>query len=184
MNVNKQHLDVTMQGKLMETYISQSSLRCIVSIFVNLALVLLPLYAVDYPSVDKRDYMKLLIQWSKRCNQVISHYISEFKGGDFSNQSMSGRISAIQFIEKAQELQIFNVLQIREVAKKTMLIADHNPNINRDAVLDKGLFTERLRREELNEDEETAIEEALSNVPQMFSDAVLYKAAQNMQAER
>lgn len=97
---------------------------------------------------------------------------------------MSGRISAFQFIEKAKELQIFNVLHIREVAKKTMLIADHNPNINRDTVLSKGLFTERLGNHQLNEDEEAAVEEALNNLPQMFSDAVLYKAVQNIHHER
>ena len=76
------------------------------------------------------------------------------------------------------------MLQIREVAKKTMLIADHNPNINREAVLDKGLFTERLLKEEVNEDEEAAIEEALTSVPQIFSDAVLYKAVKSMHHER
>lgn len=56
-NVNKKHLDPTLEGHLAETFITPQQLRCIVSIFVNLALVLLPLYAVDYPSVDKRDYL-------------------------------------------------------------------------------------------------------------------------------
>ena len=89
---------------------------------------------------------------------------------------MSGRVSGLQFIEKSKELQIFNVLQIREVAKKTILIADHNPNINREAVLERGLFTERLNREEINEEEEEAVGEALADLPYMISDAVLYKA--------
>ena len=97
---------------------------------------------------------------------------------------MSGRVSGSQFIEKSMELQIFNVLQIREVAKKTILIADHNPDINRDAVLSKGLFTERLGNHQLNEDEEAAVEEALINIPQMLSDAVLYKAVRNVTHER
>ena len=63
MNVNKKHFDPTLQGHLAETFITPPQLRCIVSIFVNLALVLLPLYAVDYPSVDNRDYLK------NRCTQ-------------------------------------------------------------------------------------------------------------------
>ena len=65
-NINRQHLDPTLESHLAETFIAPQQLRCIVSIFVNLALVLLPLYAVDYPSVDKRDYLKTIIQWSKR----------------------------------------------------------------------------------------------------------------------
>ena len=138
-------MDPTLESHLAETYISPQQLKCIVSIFVNLALVLLPLYAVDYPSDDKSAYLKTIIQWSNRSQQVINHYITEFT--NYELQSLSGRVSGLQFIEKSKELQIFNVLQIREVAKKTMLIADHNPNINREAVLDKGLFTERLCRE-------------------------------------
>ena len=69
------------------------------------------------------------------------------------------------------------MLQIREVAKKTMLIADHNPHINRDLIQSKGLFN-GLSQQRLNEDEEAAVEEALGDVPSLFSDAVLYKAVQ------
>ena len=143
--------------------LSSQQLRCIISIFVNIALILLPLYAADYPSVDKNDYFKLLSQWSKRSQQVINHYITEFKGGQFS-EAVSGRISVMQFVEKAKKLEIFNVLQIREVAKKTMLISDHNPEINRDALLNKGLFTDRLSSQPLNHEEE-AVMDAMNNLP-------------------
>ena len=65
-NVNKLHLDPTLESHLADTFITQQQLRCIVSIFVNLALVLLPLYAIDYPNDDKSAYLKLIIQWSNR----------------------------------------------------------------------------------------------------------------------
>ena len=51
---------------------------------------------------------------------------------------------------------MFNVLQIREVAKKTILISDHNPEINRDAVLSQGLFAENLGKKSLKGDQEVA----------------------------
>ena len=54
-------MDPTLESHLAETYISPQQLKCIVSIFVNLALVLLPLYAVDYPSDDKSAYLKTII---------------------------------------------------------------------------------------------------------------------------
>ena len=93
-NVEKEHYDITMRGRLEETMLSAQQLKCIISIFVNLALTLLPLYAADYPTNGKRGYYKLLTQWSKRSNQVVDHYITEFKGGQLG-QSASGRISAM-----------------------------------------------------------------------------------------
>lgn len=48
------------------------------------------------------------------------------------------------------------MLQIREVAKKTILISDHNPEINRDAVLSQGLFAENLGKKSLKGDQEVA----------------------------
>ena len=107
-NDHKQHLDPTLESHLAETFISPQQLKCIVSIFVNLALVLLPLYAADFPSDDKSAYLKTIIQWSNRSQQVINHYITEFT--NYELQSMSGRVSGRQFIEKSKELQIFNVL--------------------------------------------------------------------------
>ena len=70
----------------------------------------------------------------------------------------------MQFIEKARQLEIFNVLQIRETAKKTILISDHNPEINRDAVLSKGLFTDRLGSY-YKKDEQISAEDAMANLP-------------------
>ena len=50
-----------------------------------------------------------------------------------------------------------------------MLISDHNPRINRDALISKGLFSASRYAEgsDLNEDEEAedATEEALTDLP-------------------
>ena len=79
--------------------------------------------------------------------------MQEFYGGQFSSK-FSGSISVSQFIERSRALDIFNVLQIREVAKKTILISDHNPEINRDAVLQEGLFAENLGKKQFKKDED------------------------------
>ena len=94
--------------------------------------------------------------------------MQEFRGSQF-NQHVPGPITVLDFIQKSQKLEIFNVLQIREIAKKTILISDHNPRINRDALISKGLFSNTRFAEsaDLNEDEEAedATEEALTDLP-------------------
>ena len=100
----------------------------------------MPLYASDYPSIDKRGYFKLLVQWAKRTQAVVEHYMTEFRGSSF-NSNLNGPITVLEFIKRTRQLEIFNVLQIREIAKKTILISDHNPKINRDALISKGLFS-------------------------------------------
>ncbi len=65
--------------------LSKEQLKCIISIFVNISLTLLPLYASDYPPSDRRNYYKLLMQWTKRAPAVIEHFLFEFKlGGPIS----------------------------------------------------------------------------------------------------
>lgn len=59
------------------------------------------------------------------------------------------------------------------------MISDHNPEINRDTVLNKGLFTDRLGNSVLNNEDEIA-GDAMANLPKMFSDAVLYRVVKNM----
>lgn len=44
-----------------EIWLSTDQLKCIVSIFVNIALVLLPMYASDYPLKDRRQYYMFLV---------------------------------------------------------------------------------------------------------------------------
>jgi hypothetical protein len=106
--------------RLRETQISKDQLHCIISTFTNLALVLLPLYASNFPNSDKRQYIILLVEWQKRCSRVIEHFVSEFKGGIRSK--ITNSISVEQFINKAKELDIFEILMIREVAKNTLMI--------------------------------------------------------------
>ena len=183
---NRPSLDGRLSNQYRETILSNDQLKCILTIFVNIALILLPLYASDYPSIDKRGYFKLLVQWAKRTQSVVDHYMTEFKGGQFVT-SVTGPITVLDFIQKSKQLEIFNVLQIREVAKKTILISDHNPRINRDALISKGLFSANRYAEgsDLNEDEEAedATEEALTDLPQMFSDAVLYKIVEDIDSQ-
>ena len=75
------------------------------------------------------------------------------------------------FIKACQKQDIFNVLRIREVAKRTAVISNTNPDINRESVLSKDLFAGRLSQSELND----GLEEDLADIPTLFADAVLYK---------
>ena len=61
-----QSLDGRLSSQLRDTVLSSDQLKCILTIFINIALILLPLYASGYPSIDKRGYFKLLVQWAKR----------------------------------------------------------------------------------------------------------------------
>ena len=54
------------------------------------------------------------------------------------------------FIDVCNKLDIFNVLSIREMAKRTAVIQDINPDINRESALKKDLFAGRMSEEELS----------------------------------
>ena len=54
---------------------SKEQLRCILSIFVNISLTLLPLYASDFPLQDRRKYYKLLMQWTRRSPKVVEQFL-------------------------------------------------------------------------------------------------------------
>lgn len=118
--LQKSAVSLEYEQRLRETQISKDQLHCIISTFTNLALVLLPLYASNFPNSDKRQYIILLVEWQKRCSRVIEHFVSEFKGGIRSK--ITNSISVEQFINKAKELDIFEILMIREVAKNTLMI--------------------------------------------------------------
>ena len=51
------------------------------------------------------------------------------------------------------------------------MIEDTNPEINRDSVLSQDLFGGRLSHEDLNR----GVEDDLTELPKIYSDAVLYK---------
>lgn len=63
------------------------------------------------------------------------------------------------------------MINIREIAKRTNVIEDANPEINRDSVLSQDLFGGRLSHEDLNR----GVEDDLTELPKIYSDAVLYK---------
>lgn len=73
--------DRSHEDDLEETMLSQEQLKCVISIFVNISLVLLPIFASDFPCRDKRNYYKYLVQWTKRSQNVIDHFVNEFRGG-------------------------------------------------------------------------------------------------------
>ena len=96
-------------------------MQCIVSTFVNISLILLPLYASDFPSAGKGNFYRLLIEWNKRRERVVQHLLTEFVGLSKELNPLS-RVSVKDFIEKSQRLEIFEVLMIRQIAKNTLLI--------------------------------------------------------------
>ena len=84
---------------------------------------------------------------------------------------VTGRITMRSFIDQCRDHDIFNVLSIREVAKNTHVLENNLPNVNRETSLSSDLFGGRLSNEDLN----PSIEDDLTNLPQLHSDAVLYK---------
>ena len=146
---------------------SKEELRCIISIFVNIALILLPIFAADFPTNDRYHFQKLLIEWTKRSSAVIDHFLKIFEEG--------GPISLLRFVENCQKSEIFNVLKIREVAKQTAVFSNANPKINAEALADKDLFEDRLSQMDVND----GPPENLSEVQEEISEAVLYKVEKN-----
>jgi hypothetical protein len=100
---------------LSETYLDIEQVSSIVSTIANVSLILLPLYASDFPSGDKRHYFKLLVDWHHRCPLVIEHLVNEL----IEDKT---QLSATEFIAKAQKLDMFEVLMLREVAKNTEMV--------------------------------------------------------------
>jgi len=114
--------------------------------------------------------------------------MSEFKGGSRS-QNVTGRISVHQFIKKAKEMDIFEVMMVREIAKRTVQIDLPNRPLNNDQL--RAASSQASARLQLGADKDEngpgqnkqplgykeAEDDAFRdlNLPQMFSDAVLYK---------
>ena len=62
-------------NELRDTILEKQQLSCIISVIVNMSLIILPIYASDYPRKDKRDYYTTLMRWFKISKAVIQHYI-------------------------------------------------------------------------------------------------------------
>lgn len=140
------------------------------SIFVNVTLILLPLFAADFPHDDpmRVNFYKILMDWTRRTPAVINHYLSLFNGD-------SGPINMLFFIDKCQKLDIFNVLKIREVANKTAVLLNANPDINGESLVGRDLFEGRLSQDEIND----GPPQDLSFVQSEIADAVLYKVVKS-----
>ena len=100
---------MSQEDKLAHLRFSKEHLRSLLSIFVNISLTLLPIFASDFPPEDRRQFYLFLMQWFKIAPKVIDHYVDLF--GD-------GPITMRNFISKCEEHNIFDVLSIREVAKE------------------------------------------------------------------
>jgi hypothetical protein len=85
---------------LAETFLSREQLLCIVTTFVNISLILLPLYASDFPSADKGNFFRLLVEWNKRRDRVVQHFFAEFTGLSKELNPL-GRVSIKEFVDKA-----------------------------------------------------------------------------------
>ena len=60
---------------------------------VSVALVVLPLFASDYPMKDKAEYLRILKQWPPLVEPVVDLLIKEL-----SEKSVTGRVHVKQFI--------------------------------------------------------------------------------------
>ena len=49
-------------------------------------------------------------------------------------------ISVLSFVEKCKQIDLFSMSMVRRVAKQTQMIADVNPNINRENALERDIF--------------------------------------------
>ena len=99
-----------------------------------------------------------------------------------SGYSTTRGIKVKQFIDQCQALDVFNVLSIREVAKRTNVMQENQINLSgeRDSNLSRDLFGGRLSEEELNGG---GIEDDLTDIPNGFSDAVLYRVVQTIDSQ-
>ena len=84
-------------------------MRCILSIFVNISLTLLPIYGSDFPPRDRRKYYKFLMQWTRRSGAVTDELMSMI--GD-------ERPKMLHFINACEKHDLFNVQEIREISKR------------------------------------------------------------------
>ena len=159
---------------------THNQLRQILSIFVNISLKLLPVYASDFPPQDKRSYFKFLVQWARRSQAVIDHFICKFKQNENATNSKS-RISMRRFVEACKEQDIFNVLSIREVAKSTNTIENTNPHISRQSLGEKDLFASRESFAEMSAEIE---EDLKKELPKCFKEAYLYRVGQEQDETR
>lgn len=169
--INKENLklqlisDGSQADTLSNIQLSTEQLKCIVSIFVNLSLILLPLFATeDCPPDARANYNGILMMWTRRTPAVINHYLSLFNVDN-------GPIDMLFFIDKCQKLDIFNVLKIRDFANKTAVLQNANPRINGESLIDRDLFEGRISQDEINE----GPPQDLSFVRGEIADAVLYK---------
>lgn len=84
----------------------------ILTTVVSVAVTILPLFASDFPSSDKRTYFKILQEWPMKMDTLIEQLRLEI-----SKESVTGRVSAKHFIKKATQLKIYDVIVLREMVK-------------------------------------------------------------------
>lgn len=100
---------MSQEDKLVHLRFSKEYLKSILSIFVNISLTLLPIFASDFPSEDRHQFYLFLMKWFKIAPKVVDHYIDLFGGAP---------ITMRDFISKCEEHKIFDVLSIRLAAQE------------------------------------------------------------------
>ena len=88
-------------------------MRLILHTIVASYLVVLPLYASDFPSDDKCGYFRLLQEWPTRV-PIVAEHLRRLIAKD----SVTGRVPASQFMQKAKEFRIFDGNSIVALSKQ------------------------------------------------------------------
>ena len=103
---------------------------------VNISLTLLPLFASSSPTAKRSSYEKTVVNWYLRAPLVAETIFSQFK----MRNKMTSQLSVHGFVEKCKNIDLFSVDMVRAVARRTQVISDINPGINRDYALERDIF--------------------------------------------
>jgi hypothetical protein len=88
------------------------------TIFVAVALNLVPFFASDYPEHDKSHYYKLYCQWNAQREHLVTVLLDHFCRGDT-------KLNMAEFISRASAFpEYFDTLGIREEVKREIALLE------------------------------------------------------------
>ena len=93
--------------------LSKHTLNLILVTVVSVALVVLPIFAADFPSTDRLNIIRILVEWPKKADKLC-----EKLRLDIQQDSITGRVHANQFIAKATALGIYDTWVLRQLSRK------------------------------------------------------------------
>ena len=100
----------TLDEQTKKTTLTKEQLDCIIEVIVNVSLVMLPIYASDFPSGDKQQYMKMQVQWYQKRHMIAEKLAKSFKTVPHGDIKL---ITVRNFIDKARQTDLFDVMAIR-----------------------------------------------------------------------